>query len=126
MAFQVLIVDDSPVMRAFIMRVIHNSGFPAGECFQASNGEEALAVLTCREVDVILTDINMPKMNGEQLVRSLQSLALKVPVIVVSTDATDIRVHQMLQLGAKGYVKKPFTPESLRDEMERVLEAPNA
>ncbi|HTR38587.1 MAG TPA: response regulator [Bryobacteraceae bacterium] len=121
MAFRVLIVDDSPVMRTFIRRVMHTSGFDMSECFQASNGEEALELLAREWVDVVLTDINMPKMNGEELVRSMESRNLTVPVVVISTDATEARVQQMLALGARGYVKKPFAPESLREELERVL-----
>jgi two-component system chemotaxis response regulator CheY len=76
-------------------------------------------------VDVILTDINMPTMNGEQFVRRLEadeSLS-SIPVLVVSTDCTGFRIQQMLALGAKGYLPKPFTPEALREELERVLEA---
>jgi len=121
MAFRVLIVDDSPVMRTFIRRVMNTSGFDVSECFQASDGEEALELLSREWVDVVLTDINMPNMNGEELVRSIESQKLTVPVVVISTDATDARVERMLSLGAKGYVKKPFAPESLREELDRVL-----
>jgi two-component system chemotaxis response regulator CheY len=73
---------------------------------------------------VILTDLNMPKMDGVELMRRLeQDAVLKtIPVLVVSTDRTDRRVHQMLGLGAKGYVKKPFAAETLREELELVLE----
>jgi two-component system chemotaxis response regulator CheY len=74
-------------------------------------------------VDVVLTDINMPGMDGEQFVRCLEAddLLRSVPVVVVSTDATEGRMHQMLSVGARGYVKKPFLPETLREELERVL-----
>ncbi len=70
-----------------------------------------------------MTDINMPVMNGEQFLRSLKKddLLRTVPVVVISTDATIGRVSLMLELGAKGYVKKPFQPEGLRAEIERVL-----
>jgi len=123
MAFRVLIVDDSPVMRAFIRRIMLLSGIEAAEFLEASDGQEALAVLRQNWVDVVLTDINMPGMDGEQLVRCLEAddLLKSVPVVVVSTDATEGRVHQMLSLGARGYVKKPFLPETLREELERVL-----
>lgn len=121
MSFRVLIVDDSPVMRAFIRRVMDTSGFDMSACFQASNGEEALELLSREWVDVVLTDINMPKMNGEELVRSMESQKITIPVVVISTDATEARMIQMISLGAKGYVKKPFAPEILREELERVL-----
>jgi two-component system, chemotaxis family, chemotaxis protein CheY len=123
MAFNVLIVDDSPAMRTFVGRVLEMSGFDLGRRLQAGNGLEALQVLGQEWVDVILTDINMPGMDGEQLLRRLETdpLLRTIPVIVVSTDRTEDRVRQMLALGARGYVKKPFLPETLRDQMERVL-----
>ena|SRR5258708_535331 len=128
MPFSVLIVDDSPVMRSFIRRVMTLSGFEVGECLEASNGEEALKQLESRSVDVILTDINMPKMNGEELLRRLDTdVRLKsVPTLVISTDATKARILKMLSLGAQGYMTKPFSPEALREELERVLGDRNA
>jgi two-component system chemotaxis response regulator CheY len=126
--FTVLIVDDSTVMRGFIRRVMDLSGFPFQTVLEASDGAEALKVLADNWVDVVLTDINMPNMNGEELVRRLEQddLLRSIPVVVVSTDSTDSRIHQMRLLGAKGYVKKPFQPETLRDELERVLGVTNA
>jgi two-component system, chemotaxis family, chemotaxis protein CheY len=128
MAFSVLIVDDSPVMRGFIRRVMALSGFEVGECLEASNGEEALDRLQERSVDVILTDINMPKMNGEELLRRLETDARlrAVPTLVISTDATKARILKMISLGAHGYMTKPFSPEALREELERVLGERNA
>jgi two-component system chemotaxis response regulator CheY len=123
MAFSVLIVDDSPVMRGFIRRVMTLSGFEVGECLEAADGEEALAQLQEHAVDVILTDINMPKMNGEELLRRLETdeRFRSVPTLVVSTDATKQRILRMLSLGAEGYMTKPFSPEALREELERIL-----
>ncbi|HMD48214.1 MAG TPA: response regulator [Bryobacteraceae bacterium] len=128
MAYSVLIVDDSPVMRGFIRRVMRLSGFEVGECWEASNGEEALAELAEHPIDVILTDINMPKMNGEELLQRLseQGTLSKVPALVISTDATKNRILRMLSLGAEGYMTKPFSPESLREELERILGGRNA
>ena len=123
MAFNLLIVDDSPAMRSFIRRVLDLSGFEVGNCTEANNGEEALEQLRQQWVDVILTDINMPKMDGEQLLRRLEQdeLLRSIPVLVVSTDRTEARVQQMLAIGARGYVKKPFAAETLRDALEQVL-----
>ena len=123
MAYSVLIVDDSPVMRSFIRRVLNMSGFEVGECNEAGNGIEALAQLSAHRVDVILTDINMPGMNGEELLRRLSAdgTLKTTPAVVISTDATNERIVRMIELGAKGYMAKPFTPETLRDELERVL-----
>lgn len=123
MAYSVLIVDDSPVMRSFIRRVLALSGFEVGEYVEAGNGEEALTQLAAHRVDVILTDINMPQMNGEELLRRLcaDGVLKTTPTVVISTDATNDRIVRMIELGARGYMSKPFTPETLREELERVL-----
>jgi two-component system chemotaxis response regulator CheY len=118
-----LIVDDSAVMRAFIRRIIVLSGMEGAEFLEAGEGGEALSILREHWVDVVLTDINMPAMDGEQFVRRLAAddLLKSVPVVIVSTDGTDSRIRQMCSLGARGYVRKPFMPETLRLELERVL-----
>ena len=123
MALRLLIVDDSPAMRAFVRRVLDLSGLIIGKCVEAANGSEALDVLHEEWMDVVLTDINMPVMNGEQLVRSLaaEDRLQSIPVIVLSTDASAGRARQMLALGAKGYLTKPFHPETLREAIENVL-----
>jgi two-component system, chemotaxis family, chemotaxis protein CheY len=128
MAYNVLIVDDSPAMRSFVRRVLDSSGLAVGSCHEAGDGKEALGVLEREWVDVVLTDLNMPIMDGEQFVRCLgASESLRsIPVLVVSTDRTDGRVREMLSLGASGYVTKPFLPETLREELERVLSAGHA
>jgi two-component system, chemotaxis family, chemotaxis protein CheY len=102
MSFRVLIVDDSPVMRTFIRRIIVPSGMEGAEFLEASDGAEALDLLRAQWVDVVLTDINMPSMDGEELLRRLEADAVlkTVPVVVVSTDGTASRIRQMLSLGA--------------------------
>lgn len=118
----VLIVDDSPAMRRFVRRVIQISGIGIENYFEAANGAEALAIAAAERLDAILTDINMPVMDGEEFVRRLRaSPQATIPVIVVSTDATAARIHNMLDLGATGYLQKPFGPEQLRGEVERAL-----
>jgi two-component system, chemotaxis family, chemotaxis protein CheY len=123
MAFHLMIVDDSPAMRAFIARVVELSGLDVGKCLQASNGREALDLLGEHWVDIILTDVNMPTMNGEEFLRRLEQdeLLRTVPVLVISTDGSEHRVHRMMALGARGYITKPFSPELLRERMEQLL-----
>ncbi len=123
MELQVLIVDDSPVMRAFIRRVLDLSGLVVSRCLEASNGEEALRLLENNWVDAVLTDINMPEMDGEELLRRMSEhdVFRLIPVLVVSTDRTEGRIQKMLSLGAKGYVTKPFAPETLREVLEQSL-----
>jgi len=126
MAYRVLLVDDSPAMRSFIRRVIVLSGFDLEVCVEAGNGAEALELLRQEKVDVILTDINMPRMDGEELLRRLSEDAQlrDIPAIVVSTDSTRPRILRMIGLGAQGYIAKPFSPESLREALEKVLGCP--
>lgn len=123
MPLNIMTVDDSPVMQIFLRKVIALTGLPIGECCEASDGEAALRALRQRWVDLVLTDINMPVMNGEEFVRRMKedSLLRDIPVIVVSTDSSRGRIEHMLALGATGYICKPFAPESLRDEVEKVL-----
>jgi two-component system, chemotaxis family, chemotaxis protein CheY len=119
-----LIVDDSPMMRSFIRRVLALSGLPEHEIAEAGDGEEALRVMRGQRVDVVLSDINMPKMSGSELIRTMrEEPALRdIPVIVLSTDSTLQRIESMRAYGARGYLSKPFPPEALRAEIERVLE----
>jgi two-component system chemotaxis response regulator CheY len=128
MTIKVLIVDDSPIMRAFMKRVFALAGLETAVLLEAGDGQEALGVLRCDSVDLILSDVNMPVMNGEEFLRALKAdQALRsIPFIVVSTDARLDRVDQMMTLGANGYITKPFAVERLRAEIERVLEVSNA
>lgn len=127
MPYRVMIVDDSRSMRAFVRRVMDLSGFEVDSCLNASNGAEALALLNEQPVDIVLTDINTPEMNVEDFVRQMaeREELRSIPVVVVSTDGTRNRIRRLLDLGAKGYVVKPFSPEALRAELERVLEVEN-
>jgi len=127
MAYRVLVVDDSAAMRAFIRRVFDLSGLDVETVFEAADGQEAMDLLDREWVDVILTDINMPGMDGEQFVSRLaeSGIAKTTPAIVVSTDATTARRERMAQLGARGYLVKPFAPEALKAEIERVLGGSN-
>jgi two-component system, chemotaxis family, chemotaxis protein CheY len=120
-----LLVDDSPAMRGFIKRVLKLSGLEIDTILEAANGLEAMNTVRSVPVDLVLCDINMPEMNGEQLMTALASEGClqQVRVVVVSTDATSSRVDRMMRLGARGYLKKPFTPEELRETVERAMEA---
>lgn len=123
MAYRIMIVDDSPAMRALIRRVIGLSGFEVDEFREAANGVEALEGLHQWPVDAVLTDINMPLMDGEELLERMvadETLGT-IPVLVISTDGTARRMERMLSLGARAYVTKPFMPEVLRAELDRSL-----
>ncbi|WP_299979099.1 response regulator [Desulfobacula sp.] len=127
MSFNVLIVDDSNSMRAVIKKVISISGFKMDQCIEAGNGKEALKALTDNWVDVIISDINMPEMNGFELLKSLKDddLLKNIPVILISTESSKERMQDAFNLGAKGFIKKPFTPEAVKKILYEVIGASN-
>jgi two-component system, chemotaxis family, chemotaxis protein CheY len=123
MSFNVLIVDDSFSMRSVIKKVLSMSGFHMDQCFGAGNGREGLAVLEREWVDVILSDINMPEMDGLEMLRKLKENPVyqNIPVIVISTEGSEDRVNEAFCYGAKGFIKKPFLPEDLKKILHNVL-----
>ncbi len=125
MSQDVLIVDDSATMRRMVERAIEMAALDVGNVYEAATGIEALAQLAEHEVAAIVLDINMPTMNGIQLLtRMKQNERLKdIPIVVASTEGSDERIGQMTKLGAFGYVRKPFRPEQLRDVLKPLLGA---
>ena len=123
MAYNVLLVDDSPAMLSVLRRVLDMSGIQV-HILQATNGLEAIEMTRGNPIDLIVTDLNMPHMDGEQLVRWLaaQDMLASLPVVVGSTDSSDRRVRRLMTIGGRGYVSKPCTPEQLCREVKRVLE----
>ncbi|RLA80232.1 MAG: response regulator [Deltaproteobacteria bacterium] len=123
MSFNVLVVDDSPPMRQVMKKVIQISGFDVGELLEAGNGKEALKVLSSHWVDVILLDIHMPEMDGIEMLRRLseEDLWKRIPVIVVTTEGREQVIEEAKRLGAKGYVKKPFNPEQIKEILMSVM-----
>ena len=122
MAYNVLVVDDSAVMRAMIIRTLRLSGVPVGDVYQAGSGEEALAQLEANWVDLALVDLNMPGMDGEELVDTVRRSRefSQLPVIVVSTESSETRIERLVSKGAD-FVHKPFTPELLRESIVKLL-----
>lgn len=116
MAFNVLVVDDSSVMRAIIIRTLNLSGLPIGEIYEAGNGQAALGVLESSWVDLALVDINMPVMNGEELIERMRAnpAMADLPVIVVSTESSQTRINSLRGKGIQ-FIHKPFTPEKLKE-----------
>ncbi len=126
MAFNILVVDDSSVMRAIIIKALRLSQLPLGEVYQATNGREALRVLEENWVDLAFVDINMPIMDGEEMMHKLRQnpATSGLPVIVVSTEGSETRREALRQKGA-AFVHKPFTPEILRDVVLKTLGGSN-
>jgi two-component system, chemotaxis family, chemotaxis protein CheY len=123
MSFNVLIVDDSNAMRAVIKKIITISGFQIDQCLEAGNGREAMTVLSGNWVDVIISDINMPEINGLEMLDQLQkSETLKeIPVIMITTEGSSERMREAFNRGAKGFIKKPFLPEDIRKVLHQVI-----
>jgi len=115
-----LIVDDSSVMRKIVERALRQAGLDPMVVHEAGSGVEGLEVLKSRQVDLILSDINMPSMDGLEFLRQLreQNLAPGVPVVMITTESSEEHVRQAILAGAQGYIRKPFTAEQVK---ERVL-----
>jgi len=123
MSFNVLIVDDSSSMRAIIKKIIKASGFGVGEFLAAADGKEALKVLADKWVDIVLTDINMPNMNGMELIAEMKKdeLMRSIPVVMITTEGSEKRMQEAMELGANGYVKKPFLPEDIKRTLSSIM-----
>jgi len=123
MSFNVLIVDDSNSMRAVVKKIISISGFKMDQCIEAGNGNEALKALAENWVDVIVSDINMPEMNGFELLQRLREdeFLRNIPVIIISTESSEQHVRDAFDLGVKGFIKKPFLPEEVRKILYEVI-----
>ena len=118
--FRTLIVDDSSVMRKIVERTLRQAGLSLTAVYEAGSGSEGLDVLKAKQVDQILSDINMPSMDGLEFLRQIraQNLAPGVPVVMITTESSEEHVKQAILAGAQGYIRKPFTAEQVK---ERVL-----
>jgi len=123
MAYTIMIVDDSETIREVLARSIHMTKLPVEEIIQADNGITALEKLEDNWIDIIFTDINMPQMNGVDLLNALNKNAeyKDIPVVIVSTEGSKKRIEELQKKGIKGYLRKPFTPEKIRDIIIKTL-----
>jgi two-component system, chemotaxis family, chemotaxis protein CheY len=123
MPIRALIIDDSSVMRKIVERSLRQAGIDLTQVLEAGNGAEALAVLQANAVDLILCDINMPVMDGIQFVKQLSGVAnaKDVPVVMITTEGSESHVVEALSSGARGYIRKPFTPDQVREQVLPVL-----
>ena len=117
-------MDDSSVMRKIVERSLRQAGIDLKQVLEAGNGAEALAVLQDNAVDLILCDINMPVMDGLEFVKQLAGVenAKGTPVVMITTEGSESHVVQALSCGARGYIRKPFTPEQVKEHVLPVLE----
>ena len=119
----VLIVDDSAVMRKIILRSLEQAGLQFDEVLQAGSGVEALEILKSKPLSLILTDVNMPAMDGLEFVRRLEELSLvqSIPVVMITTEAGEKHVMEALSHGARGYIRKPFTADQIKERIVPLL-----
>ena len=124
MAFKILIVDDSLVTRMVLKKTLSMTDIPVEEILEANDGQEALDLLVDHEVDLILADLNMPKMNGMEMTAAIlgNKSTSTIPVVIISTHSDDVRINELRSQGVKNYIHKPFTPETIRDVLHEVLE----
>lgn len=117
MALNILVVDDSSLTRKAIKRIIEMLGLDLGQIFEAESGKEALKILDETKVDLVLADLNMPKMGGIEMIANMRDneATNDIPVVVVSTESSTTRIEGLLANGARAYLHKPFTPEEVKE-----------
>ena len=120
----ILVVDDSAMMRAMIKRVIEICDFRGAHVLFAGNGKEALQVLGEKPISAVFTDINMPEMNGVELLRQIRQRPewRETICVIISTDGSDARKQEVSGLGVRAYLEKPFSPEVMRDVLAELFE----
>lgn len=123
MSYSILIVDDSLPMRSVIKRTLKAAGYTNSELLEAANGEEALALMKKSWIDIVLTDYNMPVMNGLEFIKALKAddLSKEIPIVVISTEGNESKIKEFMDCGAAGYITKPFTAETIRDLIVTIL-----
>jgi len=119
MAINILIVDDSGVMRAMIVKTLQMSGIPLGEIHQAANGKEGLDALNRNWIDFAIVDIKMPVMDGEEMIDIIKKNpeTRDIPILVISTNESIGKLKSRVS----GFVQKPFSPEKIRDIIKEIL-----
>lgn len=116
MAKNILIVDDSATMRKIIMRGLRQAGIEHADFKEAADGREGMKALDATTFDLILSDVNMPNMNGLDFVRAVTAkLPTPPPIVMITTEGSEDVVAQAMTSGAKGYLKKPFTSEQIQE-----------
>lgn len=120
---RVLIVDDSSVMRKIVERSLRQAGINMAPILEAGNGAEAIGVLNQGTVDLILCDINMPVMDGLEFLKQISGVenAKGVPIVMITTEGSEGHVVQALSCGARGYIRKPFTPDQVKEHVLPLL-----
>src|SRR3954454_7438220 len=120
----ILVVDDSAAIRKILTRVLRQTGMAIQTIHEAGDGQEAMSAMAEDRIDLVLSDINMPKMDGLQLLASLKASAKwhNIPVVMITTEGGETKVAEAVRLGAGGYVRKPFTADQIKEKLVGILE----
>jgi two-component system chemotaxis response regulator CheY len=120
----ILIVDDSAAIRKILQRVLRQTGMAIGEIHEAGDGQEALEMLTTLNFGLVLSDINMPKMDGLRMLAAMKNTPQwrGIPVVMITTEGGETKVAEAVRLGAAGYVRKPFTADQIKEKLAGILE----
>ena len=119
---KILIVDDSSTMRRIIMRSLRQAGLQFEAILEAEDGAKGLEALQANsDIELVFSDVNMPNMNGLEMVKGIRASSSNVPVIMISSEGSEGFVQQAMDNGANAYITKPFTPDSIKERLERVL-----
>ncbi len=123
MSYNILIVDDSSTIRKILTRCISHTKIAVGNLYEAADGQEALSILEQHPVHLVMTDINMPNMNGLELLSAMkaQEKWKSLPVLLITTEGRVDTVVDAANRGAAGYVKKPFTADDIQAKIEPLL-----
>ena len=127
MSYNILIVDDSAIVRAVIKKTLTIADVDVGELFNAANGKEALEIIGDNWIDLVFADINMPVMGGIEMLEKMceDGLLKTIPVVIISTEGSATRIEQLKIKGVSAYIRKPFTPEQLRAAVDDIMRTTN-
>jgi len=117
----VLIVDDSSTMRKIISRSLRQAGLPVDDIYEAGDGIEGLNALNGKKVDLILSDINMPNMDGLEFIKQVRANGNDVPIVMITTEGGEDIIKEAISSGASASIKKPFTPDQLNEKLGGLL-----
>lgn len=123
MSLNILVVDDSETVRAVISKMLELAGVSVAELFEASNGKEALDILDNHLIDLVFTDINMPVMTGIEMIEKMceNDLLKTVPVIIVSTEGSSVRIETLKSKSVRAILRKPFIPDQIKKVVDNVV-----
>ncbi|MBN2526222.1 MAG: response regulator [Deltaproteobacteria bacterium] len=123
MAYNFLVVDDSPIIRSVVSKCLAMSGLEIGSIFEAANGRVALDMLDDNWIDVVFADLNMPEMDGREMIQEMADNKMidNIPVVVISSERNEDVLNWLNSLGVSDFISKPFKPEKMKSVVDKLL-----